>query len=234
MAFVIGAVVLAVALMLLRGFVSGSPARIAMVVRFAPAGVVAALGALATVTGRVGLGGMLFSGAAALYARARQRSGAVTQPDSSGSSVVKTGLLEMSLDHDTGEMDGMMLDGAFQGAPFSMMDDDVLRAIHSELGADADSRSLFETYLDRKSPGWRERFDTWSGDGKRAAPGTGAMTEQEAYQILGLAPGAGPELIRKAHRRLMQRVHPDLGGTDFLAARINAAKDLLLSAHRNT
>ncbi|NJR13987.1 MAG: DnaJ domain-containing protein, partial [Phyllobacteriaceae bacterium] len=171
--------------------------------------------------------------AAALYARARQAGGSVSAPPQR-KSVVRARHLEMELDHDTGDMDGLCFDGPLKDMPFSMMDEEQWRAVRAHLSDDADSLALFETYLDRHAPGWRDRFDTRADNGQRSAPGSGAMTEQEAYQVLGLEPGAGPELIRKAHRRLMQRVHPDLGGTDFLAARINAAKDLLLSAHRKT
>jgi curved DNA-binding protein CbpA len=53
------------------------------------------------------------------------------------------------------------------------------------------------------------------------------MTEAEALRILGLEPGASRDDIRAAYHRLMRRVHPDLGGSDELAAMINAAKERL-------
>jgi DnaJ-domain-containing protein 1 len=96
---------------------------------------------------------------------------------------------------------------------------------------DADSRDLLAVYLDRREPGWRENAQSDSSGGARPG-GAGKMTEEEAYQILGLQPGASMEEIRRAHRSLIKKLHPDQGGTTYLAARINEAKDVLLRRRR--
>ena len=88
-------------------------------------------------------------------------------------------------------------------------------------------------YFDRRQPGWGEHAqgDAAAGSAKRAAS-NGKMTEEEAYQILGVQPGASADDISRAHRSLMKKLHPDQGGSTYLAARVNEAKEVLLRRHR--
>jgi DnaJ-domain-containing protein 1 len=93
-------------------------------------------------------------------------------------------------------------------------------------GTDPQSAAVLEAYLDRtRGAQWRQQD---GGRGTAPPSNAAAMTRDEALAILGLARGASPEQIRDAHRRLMQRFHPDRGGSDYLAAKINEAKSLLL------
>jgi hypothetical protein len=162
-------------------------------------------------------GGQLPSG---LSDRARRWFGGPAGPADSSSSMIETAWLRMSLDRASGALDGEVRAGRFAGAPLRRLNLDELRALHAECGAtDAQSARLLEAYLDRLHPGWRDRPPP-------ASPGR--MTREEAIQVLGLAEGAGPEQIREAHRRLMLKLHPDLGGSDYLAGKINLARDVLL------
>ena len=138
----------------------------------------------------------------------------------------------MELDHDSGLLEGSVLAGRFEGSRLGQLELEDLLALGRELSDDPESTQLLEAYLDGRFPVWRENVETDTRDRQRSAPAPGAMTKQEAYEILGLEAGASAAEIRKAHRRLMQRLHPDLGGTSFLAARINEAKDVLLSQHK--
>ena len=135
------------------------------------------------------------------------------------SSRVETSLLAMELDHDTGNLNGEVLSGPLKGRKLSSLSDAELRSLHL-LSANAgdQSRTLLEAWLDRVKPGWRE---TWQ-------PAGSTQSREEAYAILGLKPGARAEEIRAAHRRLMKEYHPDRGGSDYFAAKINQAKDILL------
>ncbi len=186
-------------------------------------------GVVLLVAGRAGAGGMLISGALAWYFSGRVAKRA--RPTPGRRSSVRTAALEMELDHDSGGLSGVVLAGRFEGRELAHLDLAELLVLRADLVADPESIQLLETYLDGRFPVWREDVQADDGLGERAAPASGRMSQQEAYQVLGLEAGASPADIRKAHRRLMQRLHPDVGGSSFLAARINEAKDVLLSGH---
>lgn len=149
-------------------------------------------------------------------------------------SKVRSQFIEMTLDHDTGALEGVLTAGPEAGR---VLDDFTLdELIVLARGFDAESWALLESYLDRRFPAWREhahgeRAGGGGGEDRRAAAGS-KMTAEEAYQILGLKPGAGRDEISRAHRGLMKKLHPDQGGSTYLAARVNEAKDLLLKRHR--
>lgn len=146
-------------------------------------------------------------------------------------STVRTAALEMSLDHRTGRLEGLVLAGLSEGRILGSMDLQELTGLYREVGGDPDSIRLLEAYLDSRFPVWRQHAQPYIREGLGVAPGPGAMTKEEAYEVLGLEAGAAPAQVREAHRRLMQRLHPDIGEASFLAARINKAKDVLLSNH---
>ncbi|MBN8982349.1 MAG: DnaJ domain-containing protein [Rhizobiales bacterium] len=148
-------------------------------------------------------------------------------------SQVRSQFIEMTLDHDTGSLAGTLVAGPEAGRALDEFTLDELVALARSF--DAESWALLESYLDRRFPAWREdAHDAAAGRGReesRAAFG-GKMTTEEAYQILGLKPGAGRDEISRAHRGLMKKLHPDQGGSTYLAARVNEAKDTLLRNHR--
>ena len=145
---------------------------------------------------------------------------------------VRTEVLEMVLDHDSGQMEGTCLKGQFSGRALSSLSRHQLLELLEELRiADGKGALLMEAYLDRRAPGWR---DLRSADSDREEPKQsrgrrGGMTINEAYDVLGLKPGSKEAEIRVAHRRLMMKFHPDQGGSTYLAARINEAKEILLA-----
>jgi DnaJ-domain-containing protein 1 len=138
----------------------------------------------------------------------------------------------MRLDHETGEMDGRVLAGRHAGRMLSELARPELFEIAEDFSGDPDSLRLLESYLDRAHSGWRDDVQADRARRQSAASGTGRMSTHEAYEILGLEPGAGEAEVREAHRRLMKQVHPDRGGSAALAARINEAKERILGQHR--
>ena len=144
---------------------------------------------------------------------------------------VRSQFLDMSLDHDSGGLSGRIVDGPNAGRALDEFDLSQLVAMIS--GFDAESVSLLESYLDRRFPAWRQNAQGNAAGGQGRAAASGKMTNEEAYQILGLQPGAGRDEIGRAHRTLMKKMHPDQGGTTYLATRVNEAKDTLLRTHRS-
>lgn len=169
----------------------------------------------------LGLLGWLPFGPAGFSARTAKTSGKTSQ--------VRSAYFEMELDHDTGEMRGRIVAGRHQGAELARLDVKTLVEMLTEI--DDESRALLMAYLDRRDPRWSEHAQGDAAAG-RAAASSGKMSEQEAYQILGVQPGASAGDIARAHRSLMKKFHPDQGGSTYLAARINEAKEVLTRSHR--
>ena len=183
------------------------------------------IGALLTFTRRGALGLPLIFIGVTWWRRTRAMS--PISPAGGKTSTVRSNFLEMELDHDTGELDGRILGGTREGNRLSLLREDELLSLHQEFSSDPDSLALLESFLERYHPGWRDRVKSeasdWSGSADPAR-----MSREEASEILGVSLDASREEIIDAWRRLIKRMHPDSGGSAFLAAKINAAKSVLL------
>jgi hypothetical protein len=232
MTLLFGLAALAVLLWMAQKYLQADPRKLAAMAK--PAAGTAVLGfagflalrgqyALAAPLAFVGFGllGWVPFGPAGFGARTQKSTGQVSR--------VRSAFLDMELDHDTGAMRGVIVAGPRQGTQLDALDVDALVGLIGEI--DEESRALLAAYLDRRDAGWREHAQADAAAGRSSAP-RGPMTHEEAYQILGLERGASTEDIVGAHRTLMKKLHPDLGGTNYLAARVNEAKDTLLRQHR--
>ena len=221
--------------LLARRFANTNPAHLAQGVK----AFVAAFSALASTgllfAGRFGLA-LITIGATVMAIRALRRApaggfdnfggGSGRQPHSSE---VTTDTLAMQLDHATGDLDGEVLRGRFAGRTLGSLGlAELLDLLASCQRDDPRSVALIETYLDRRQPDWREDVEAGGRGDHAAAPGAGEMDQATAWSVLGLSPGASEDEIKAAHRRLMTKLHPDHGGSGYLAAQLNQAKDLLL------
>ena len=159
-------------------------------------------------------------------------------PTPGQTSTIQTDLLEMTLDHDSGEMAGRVIAGRFAGASLSELElSDLVDLLAEASATDEQSAQVLETYLDRvHGDAWREMASGGasgagsggSTSGAGAAGGGGPMSRAQALNILGLEEGASPDDVRDAHKRLMKANHPDRGGSTWLASQINRAKDTLI------
>ena len=234
MPLILGVVVLILLLWAANAFSKADPKQAARILRMLGgagallfAGFLALRGeiAVAIPVGMFGLGllGWVSLWPASFASRTQKSPGQVSR--------VRSAFFEMELDHDSGAMSGRILAGRHEGVSLDALDVPTLVGLLGDI--DDDSRQLLAAYLDRRQPRWREHTqgNAGAGRGSGASP-SGKMTEEEAYQVLGLQPGAGSDAISRAHRSLMKKLHPDQGGSTYLAARVNQAKDVLLRRHR--
>ncbi len=187
-----------------------------------------------TVTGRIAYAAMIAAGLLPMLFRARRIAQAARSfrgPSPGQSSDVETDYLRMSLDHDTGELKGTILEGPFRGRLIEELSLEELLALLRDCRVnDAQSAELIESYLDRvHGPEWRGG-DAGAHGGEGGSSDGRPMTVDEAYEILGVRRSADADEIRDAHRKLMLKIHPDQGGSTYLAAKINQAKEILLGS----
>jgi hypothetical protein len=231
MGLLVGIAALFAVLWFMRKYVQASPTGMARVMQKAGGILALIAGILITLRGGLALGVPLGLFGLALLGWTR---GVPFFPGSTGGpnpvSRQRTAFLEVAIDHVTGAMRGRVIAGKRAGADLDALDEAALNALMAEL--DPASRQLLMAYRDRRRSGRREYAQGGADARQRGAASSGKMAEEEAYQILGLQPGAGAEEIGHAYRTLMKKLHPDQGGTTYLAARINEAKEVLLRRHR--
>lgn len=238
--FILGISLLAGVLLAGKWFVSADPRTIIRAGKFFLFGVLVCTGVFFMVTGRFASGLPLALFSLALLRRwrfpnLRFRMNGASRPSPGNTSEVETAWLRMQLEHDTGLMRGAVRKGPWAGVELSTLSLDQLVALLGDCWADdAQSAQLLETYLDRAfGPDWRDKAQAGAahnGGSERPQGGSARMTKEEACDVLGVGPGASPEEIKEAYRRLMQKMHPDQGGSTYLAAKINQARDVLLDA----
>jgi hypothetical protein len=230
----LGLLILAGTIFLLRAYASSNPQSLARAVRRA-AIISAALGALLLLF-RVPLGSILVGVGGLLPLTLRWRAlwpafGSAPNQPTGKTSRIDTKYLRMALDHDSGALDGLVLAGKHRDALLSKLTlEQILEVREDCLAGDPEGIPLIEAYLDRiHGAAWRGTSSSQrSSDDAPPKGASTAMTREEALQVLGLAPGASDAEIRTAYHNLIRKLHPDHGGSDYLAAKVNQARDVLI------
>lgn len=247
---ILGALALTVIVLLWRLFVSADPKALARGLRYSGTGLLAVAALSLLALDRVSLALILGSMAWGLFTRGHVWPGgwpygwrrpmphrARTHTQAGQTTAVRTGWLEVELDHETGAMRGRVLQGRYKGQALERLSQVAAVNFYREAApADSETARILEAYLDRTyGTAWRaaargaQSNGAGHGDGRQSrARANGGMSREEAYKVLGINPGASMEEIRTAHHKLMMQNHPDHGGSGYLAAKINEAKDVLL------
>ena len=236
---ILGVVLLVAAVFIARWYATTPPTTLAKVVRWGGLGLGGALAIFLAVTGKAHLA--LIPLALFLLPRLISRfmtpGGAGRAAPSPGrSSNVESRYLRMTLDHDSGAMAGEVIDGRYAGRALGDLSFEDLLDLHRECAqGDPQSAQLLEAYLERNfGADWAAQGGGDGEAGRAGSSGPGAsgaaMSLEEAREILGVGADANDDEIKEAHHRLMQKLHPDHGGSTYLASKINRAKEVLLKA----
>jgi hypothetical protein len=164
------------------------------------------------------------------YRRYKARHSTTSKATTGHTSQVETRFIRMTLDHDSGRIDGTLhVAGPLNGKLLSQLTlEQLLECWRQWQQQDLESIRLLEAYLDQShGPQWRDHVDAGNHDSSQESQST--LSENEALAILGLKDRPSRDAIIQAHRHLISKLHPDRGGSTYLAAKVNLAKDLLLS-----
>jgi hypothetical protein len=224
----VGAGLLTMVLLYGRSFVNADPKKVAVIVRNLGGALAVALGALLAARGGVMIGGpLVVIGLGALFPNLRLLGFGGARP-SAGVSEVETAFVRMRLDRDSGAIEGSVKTGSFAGRPLSALSESEVRSVLTEAeGADPDGAALLRAYIARRFAGAGAGAGARGSRSAAAAP-SGAMSQEEALAVLGLERGATEDEVRAAHKRLMVKLHPDQGGSSWLAVKLNAARERLI------
>jgi len=238
---ILGVALLAGLLLAGRWFVSADPKTLVKALKWLLFGVIGAVVLFFLFTGRLAWAFYALPALLPWFVRARgahrafktfsRMYGSAGGAGTGQTSDVDTRFLRMTLDHDSGEMSGEIKEGAFAGRRIETLGvDELVELLHACWTEDQQSAQVLEAYLNRVHPDWRERAQAGAGGagGGGAAARGGAMSRAEALDVLGLKAGATEAEIKDAHHRLIAGLHPDHGGSTYLAAKINQARDVLL------
>ena len=237
---ILGVVLLVAGVLIARWYATTPTTTLAQVLRWGGLGLGGALAIFLAVTGKAHLA--LIPLALFLLPRLIGRFMAPGGAGSAGptpgqSSNVESRYLRMTLDHHSGAMVGVVIDGRYAGRALGDLSFEELLDLHRECAqGDSQSAQLLEAYLERNfGTDWATRGDADGTKGQKRSNRSGAasgaaMSVEEAREILGVGLDAADDEIKEAHRRLMQKLHPDHGGSTYLAGKINRAKEVLLQA----
>jgi hypothetical protein len=235
--FVLAGAVALIALYLYSLFLRGEIRQLVRTLRWTVGGALVAGAALLGLRGQMLVASFMAAGGLGVLMRGRlgpiDFGAGMSSPNNV--SMVSSAYLDMRLEHETGSVSGTVRAGHFVGRELADLSAEECWALYDEVSDDPDSLALYRSWLDANRAGWRDYFasefgmETGDEEAEAGAHTTADVSGlEEAYEVLGLKPGAGPDAIKAAHRKLMKKVHPDTGGSAFLAAKINQAKDLLL------
>ncbi len=130
------------------------------------------------------------------------------------------------IEYDMGRrsLDASIILGQFEGQKFSTLSESELNSLLAEVHDDFQSRTAVNAYIMMRS-------GSASQNTAQENHSNGKMSVSQAYEVLGLEANASKDDIKQAHKRLMQKLHPDRGGSSYLATQINQAKDVLTHRH---